>query len=130
MFTKYSGEISLPPVEYGCTSDNDCPDYTACQNRKCINPCAAERVCAPNAICTVTRHKAVCACPDGFIGTPEITCTRRKYKFNFISDYESNIILVFKVTVSNKISKLWVDLLFETKTISYWTNKCTEVYHY
>ena len=72
------GEIALPPVEFGCTSDNDCPDYTACQNRKCINPCAERRVCAPNAICTVTRHKAVCACPDGYIGTPEVTCERRK----------------------------------------------------
>ena len=72
------GEIALPPVEFGCTSDNDCPDYTACQNRKCINPCAERRVCAPNAICTVTRHKAVCACPDGYIGSPEVTCERRK----------------------------------------------------
>ena len=72
------GEIALPPLEFGCTSDNDCPDYTACQNRKCINPCAERRVCAPNAICTVTRHKAVCACPDGYIGTPEVTCKRRK----------------------------------------------------
>ena len=76
-------DILLPPVEYGCTSNNDCPDYTACQNRKCINPCAADNICAPNAICTVTRHKAVCACPDGYIGSPEITCTLRKYLVYF-----------------------------------------------
>ena len=72
-------EIIVPPVEYGCTSNSDCPDYTACQNRKCINPCAEDNICAPNAICTVTRHKAVCACPDGYIGTPEISCSLRKF---------------------------------------------------
>ena len=72
-------EITLPPIDYGCTSNNDCPDYTACQNRKCINPCAADNVCAPNAICTVSRHRAICACPDGYIGSPEISCSLRKY---------------------------------------------------
>ena len=72
-------EIIVPPVEFGCASNNDCPDYTACQNRKCINPCAEDNICAPNAICTVTRHKAVCACPDGYIGTPEISCSLRKF---------------------------------------------------
>ena len=71
-------EIALPPIEKGCASNNDCPDYTACVNRKCINPCAADNVCAPNAICTVTRHKPFCACPDGYIGSPEVTCTLRK----------------------------------------------------
>ena len=74
-------EIVLPPIEYGCGTNNDCPDYTACQNRKCINPCAEDNVCAPNAICTVTRHKAICACPDGYIGSPEISCSLRKYKY-------------------------------------------------
>ena len=78
-FHNSTADIILPPVESGCTSNNDCPDYTACQNRKCINPCAADNICAPNAICTVTRHRALCACPDGYIGTPEISCSLRKY---------------------------------------------------
>ena len=73
--------ISLPPVVSGCLSNNDCPDYTACQARKCINPCAAPNVCAPNANCRVTRHQAVCTCPDGYIGSPEISCSLRKLKF-------------------------------------------------
>ena len=62
----------------GCLTNNDCPDYTACQSRKCINPCAAPNVCAPNANCRVTRHQAVCTCPDGYIGSPELSCTLRK----------------------------------------------------
>ena len=73
---------TVPPIVSGCLTNNDCPDYTACQNRKCINPCAERRVCAPNAICTVTRHKAVCACPDGYIGSPEVTCERRKFNLD------------------------------------------------
>ena len=70
--------VTLPPVVSGCLSNNDCPDYTACQSRKCINPCAAPNVCAPNANCRVTRHQAVCTCPDGYIGSPEISCSLRK----------------------------------------------------
>ena len=70
--------VTLPPVVSGCLSNNDCPDYTVCQARKCINPCAAPNVCAPNANCRVTRHQAVCTCPDGYIGSPEISCSLRK----------------------------------------------------
>ena len=72
--------VTLPPVVSGCLSNNDCPDYTACQARKCINPCAAPNVCAPNANCRVTRHQAVCTCPDGYIGSPEISCSLRKFE--------------------------------------------------
>lgn len=70
---------SPPPITSGCASNSDCPDYTACEARKCINPCAKPNICAPNANCFVTRHKAVCTCPDGFIGSPEISCSLRKY---------------------------------------------------
>ena len=71
-----------PPIVTGCLTNNDCPDYTACQSRKCINPCAQQNVCAPNANCIVTRHKAVCTCPDGFIGSPEVSCLPRKLIFS------------------------------------------------
>ena len=92
-------EIILPPIDFGCISNNDCPDYTACENRKCINPCAADDVCAPNAICTVSRHKALCACPDGYIGTPEISCSLRKLTSSLIglSYFE---IVILKVLAS------------------------------
>ena len=80
-----------PPIVSGCLTNNDCPDYTACQSRKCINPCAAPNVCAPNANCRVTRHQAVCTCPDGYIGSPELSCTLRKlniHDFNIICSKE------------------------------------------
>ena len=70
-----------PPIVSGCLTNNDCPDYTACQSRKCINPCAAPNVCASNANCRVTRHQAVCTCPDGYIGSPEISCSLRECLF-------------------------------------------------
>ena len=76
--SKLVESVTLPPVVSGCLSNNDCPDYTACQSRKCINPCAAPNVCAPNANCRVTRHQAVCTCPDGYIGSPQISCSLRK----------------------------------------------------
>ena len=72
--------VTLPPIVSGCLSNNDCPDYTACQSRKCINPCAAPNVCAPNANCRVTRHQAVCTCPDGYVGSPDTSCSLRKLK--------------------------------------------------
>ena len=83
--------MTLPPVVSGCLSNNDCPDYTACQSRKCINPCAAPNVCAPNANCRVTRHQAVCTCPDGYIGSPQISCSLRKC----VNAFSSNDICIF-----------------------------------
>ena len=82
IFTNYYfvEPVTLPPIVSGCLSNNDCPDYTACQSRKCINPCAAPNVCAPNANCRVTRHQAVCTCPDGYVGSPETSCSLRKLK--------------------------------------------------
>ena len=70
--------ISPPPILSGCSSNNDCPDYTACESRKCINPCAKPNVCAPNANCRVTKHEPICTCPDGFVGSPQLSCSRRK----------------------------------------------------
>ena len=78
---------TLPPIISGCLTNNDCPDYTACQSRKCINPCADPNICAPNANCRVTRHQAVCTCPDGYIGSPEISCSLRKSLKKMIMGY-------------------------------------------
>merc|ERR1712079_937945 len=67
-------KIEPPPFAIGCASNSDCPDYTACENRKCINPCAEKDPCARNAYCKVIRHKPVCTCPDGYIGDPTTSC--------------------------------------------------------
>ena len=68
-----------PTLDVGCESNADCPDYTACENRQCINPCAIRDPCAPSAICKVVRHEPVCTCPDGYIGNPQTSCELRKY---------------------------------------------------
>ena len=77
-----------PELSVGCSSDDDCPEYTACRNRKCINPCAVDEPCAPTAICKVVNHNPVCTCPNGFIGSPHTRCSPRKCK---PSVYESTI---------------------------------------
>ena len=68
----------IEPVNIGCESNEECPDYAACQNKKCINPCALGDPCAPLASCKVSRHETICTCPDGFIGSPETECQPRE----------------------------------------------------
>lgn len=70
---------SLEAVSVGCTDNNDCPDYSACDQAVCINPCAQNDPCAALATCKVINHAPVCTCPDGFIGSPTTQCRPRKY---------------------------------------------------
>ena len=74
--------IVAPPTEptlaAGCANNQECPDHAACRNRLCINPCAYDNPCAPNANCRVVNHEPVCTCPDGYIGSPETSCELRK----------------------------------------------------
>ena len=80
---KYFVDVVQPPdVLVGCRGDRDCPDYTACENRKCINPCAERDPCARNANCRVIMHQPVCTCPDGYIGDPRTSCSLRKYQIH------------------------------------------------
>ena len=74
--------VQPPDVIVGCRTDRDCPDFTACKNRKCINPCALRDPCARNALCRVIMHQPVCTCPDGYIGDPRTSCELRKYHTN------------------------------------------------
>ena len=67
-----------PTLAAGCANNQECPDHAACRNRLCINPCAYDNPCAPNANCRVVNHEPVCTCPDGFIGSPETSCELRK----------------------------------------------------
>lgn len=55
-----------------CVLNTDCPRDRACVRNKCINPCPG--TCAPNAICDVLNHIAMCRCPDGMIGNAFIQC--------------------------------------------------------
>ena len=86
---KYCETVPTPEVDsvvVGCETDQECPDYNACQNRKCINPCAEDDPCAPSANCKVIGHQPVCTCPDGYIGDPRTECKLRKHtKFMYIA---------------------------------------------
>jgi hypothetical protein len=83
--------IVAPPTEptlaAGCANNQECPDHAACENRLCINPCAYDNPCAPNANCRVVNHEPVCTCPDGYIGSPETSCELRKI---YILQYYKN----------------------------------------
>ncbi len=75
--------VSVPPptepsLDVGCSTNDECPDYTACENRQCINPCAYKNPCAPAAHCRVVRHLPICTCPDGYVGSPTTSCQLRK----------------------------------------------------
>ena len=88
-----------PDLAVGCSYNDECPNYSACENRQCINPCAVRNPCAPRATCRVVNHEPVCTCPDGFIGSPQTECRPRKCTFliactfAFMTRNRSNILV-------------------------------------
>ena len=68
--------VPLTPVDViiGCSTDSECPDYAACINSACRNPCILSDPCSPNAFCKVIYHTPKCACPAGYLGDPQIEC--------------------------------------------------------
>lgn len=95
--------VHLAPAEVpGCKSDDECPLTDTCLNRQCVNPCAATNPCASNAVCQATNHKAVCRCPDGFIGNAFVNC----YKGNLpakINTYYGTYFQIYFMLVTNKM---------------------------
>ena len=89
MFYKSLSNFLKPPVglptepvlSVGCYDNEECPLFNACENKKCINPCAERNPCAPSATCKVINHEPECTCPDGFIGSPLTDCRPRKFSF-------------------------------------------------
>ena len=81
--------VAPKPVDVvvGCSSNDECPEYAACLNGACRNPCAYDDPCAPNAFCKVIFHSAKCACPAGYIGDPQTECRLppRKTKITILS---------------------------------------------
>ena len=86
-FSLLVGSPLVPGVAVGCDADDDCPDYTSCRNRRCINPCAVDKPCAPTANCRVVNHNSVCTCPNGYIGTPQTKCTLCELIVEYQYDY-------------------------------------------
>jgi hypothetical protein len=94
--TSHTGVLpNAPSITVGCAKDDDCPSYNACFQRKCIDPCIEHNPCAPVATCQVISHKPVCACPDGYIGSPEISCRLRKYLVNSWLIYKCQVLTCF-----------------------------------
>ncbi|OTF84222.1 hypothetical protein BLA29_008012, partial [Euroglyphus maynei] len=60
--------------QHGCRSTLNCPKDKTCVQEKCINPCKQSGACGRNAICLASSHVAVCSCPNGFIGDPNVEC--------------------------------------------------------
>ena len=61
-----------------CTQDGDCESNKQCKEGSCINPCALPNACGINAQCKTLRHVKDCSCPNGFIGNPNIECSKDK----------------------------------------------------
>ena len=98
-----------PGLIVGCDSNDDCPDYTSCRNRKCINPCAVDKPCAPSALCKVVNHNPVCTCPNGYIGSPHTRCTPRKSHRNNVETILYCRVFEFKTWLESDIGikRLW-----------------------
>uniref|UniRef100_A0A8D8WK56 EGF-like domain-containing protein n=1 Tax=Cacopsylla melanoneura TaxID=428564 RepID=A0A8D8WK56_9HEMI len=63
----------LSGCRHECESDYDCGPSQSCQNYKCTSPCASG-ACASTAQCEVRNHRAVCSCPQGYLGDPYTSC--------------------------------------------------------
>ncbi|XP_069969547.1 neurogenic locus notch homolog protein 4-like [Penaeus vannamei] len=55
-----------------CTAHDDCPNYQACYQLQCVNPC--DGACGTGADCKVEDHKPICSCPRGYTGHPFEAC--------------------------------------------------------
>lgn len=59
-----------------CVTNSGCPQYLACVNEKCVDPCPG--TCGINANCVVTNHNPVCSCPRTMTGDPFESCHESK----------------------------------------------------
>lgn len=62
---------------FACHTDDDCSSSESCRNNTCTNPCLINP-CGPNAVCTVSNHRAQCSCLDGMVPSPsaKVGCLR------------------------------------------------------
>ncbi len=84
----FSVRPSIAPIlASGCEDDTECPQYNACNNRKCTDPCVLANPCATNAACLTVNHQTICSCPDGYLGNPKTACEKRKDNGYFLMDF-------------------------------------------
>lgn len=74
----YYGNPQIHCERVECNTNHDCPHNLACNDGRCVNPCAENSPCARNAVCYVQDHVASCRCPENIpLGNPFSYCERR-----------------------------------------------------
>lgn len=58
--------------------NSDCESDKACIKEKCVNPCPGS--CGLNAVCDVSNHIPICACPESFTGNPFSNCFIKRFR--------------------------------------------------
>lgn len=72
----YEGNPNLECVAAGCKSDSDCSGQHMCRNHACVPACAPDGTsCGTSANCYGIQHRAVCECPPGLVGNPQVACS-------------------------------------------------------
>lgn len=71
----YDGNPEIQCTKIGCRSDDDCSGQHSCINRQCVPVCNPNgSSCGTQANCYGSNHRAVCECPEGLEGNPQISC--------------------------------------------------------
>lgn len=66
-------------IKIECIDQEDCVISKTCVEAKCIEPCSLPNVCGQNAKCITDNHIAVCSCPAGMTGNPQLGCVLIQY---------------------------------------------------
>lgn len=71
----YEGNPDIECIQIGCRHDTDCSGQHACVNRQCLPVCSPDgQSCGNEAKCYGINHRAVCECPPGLMGNPNVAC--------------------------------------------------------
>jgi len=61
----------IDECRHECESDAECGGDKSCLNYRCDDPCTS---CGTYADCRVSNHRAICSCPENFLGDPFSRC--------------------------------------------------------
>lgn len=75
--------FSVSTEQPQCMSDLECPQDRSCISQRCQDPCNFGSPCGTEAECIAIQHRAVCRCPDGWGGNPQVQCYKRMSQIIF-----------------------------------------------
>lgn len=79
------GYVGYPPnCRPECSINPDCASDRACNNFKCVDPCAG--ACGANAACRTTQHVALCTCLPGYTGDPFQNCVEEPRRVELVTE--------------------------------------------